>query len=261
MGARARRARSVRDAHHHQRAQTLRRAVIRTRPATQQSSNRISIEYPGQHQIILHSKRGRIMERRRVHLACSVAWTAMALHAGVARAQSVPPVAPAPAVATVAPPADTAPTAPVQNGIAAAPQDDSVQSEAGKDIVVTGSYIRGTGETSAIPVNVVTQEDLRKQGSPSTVELLKSLPVASGIIGESNQFSAGRGAGERRAGLRQPARPRARAHAGAAEWQTNADLYQFRGREHSAGFGDQQDRGVEGRCRRYLWFGCRGGWW
>jgi iron complex outermembrane receptor protein len=63
-----------------------------------------------------------------------------------------------------------------------------------EEVVVTGSYIRGTGETSAMPVNVVTAEDLRKQGSPSTVELLKALPVATGIIGESNQFTAGRGA-------------------------------------------------------------------
>ena len=66
--------------------------------------------------------------------------------------------------------------------------------EAVKDIVVTGSYIRGTGETTAIPVNVITTQDLRNQGSPSTVELLKALPAAAGIIGDSNQFVAGRGA-------------------------------------------------------------------
>ncbi|MBC2664294.1 TonB-dependent receptor [Novosphingobium flavum] len=62
------------------------------------------------------------------------------------------------------------------------------------EIVVTGTYIRGAAETGAIPVNVITAESMAKQGSPSTVEMLKALPAASGIIGESNQFIAGRGA-------------------------------------------------------------------
>jgi iron complex outermembrane receptor protein len=63
------------------------------------------------------------------------------------------------------------------------------------EITVTGSYIAGTPETAALPVTVVTQDTLAKQGSPSIVELTKMLPESSGIIGESNQFTAGRGQG------------------------------------------------------------------
>ena len=78
-----------------------------------------------------------------------------------------------------------------QTAPAAPDPDENTQVQ---EVIVTGSFIRGAGETSAMPVNVLSSEDIRKQGSPTTVELLKSLPVATGIIGESNQFIAGRGA-------------------------------------------------------------------
>lgn len=57
-----------------------------------------------------------------------------------------------------------------------------------EEVVVTGSFIRGTPEDAALPVDVISQEDLAKQGSPSTVELLKSLSVSSGVLGDTNQF-------------------------------------------------------------------------
>jgi iron complex outermembrane receptor protein len=64
------------------------------------------------------------------------------------------------------------------------------------EVVVTGSYIAGTPEDAALPVTVLNADTMQKQGSPSLVELIKALPEAAGIIGESNQFTAGRGQGQ-----------------------------------------------------------------
>ena len=62
------------------------------------------------------------------------------------------------------------------------------QSATVEEVVVTGSFIRGTPEDAALPVDVISQEDLAKQGAPSTVELLKQLSVSSGVLGDTNQF-------------------------------------------------------------------------
>lgn len=62
--------------------------------------------------------------------------------------------------------------------------------DAGKDIVITGSIIRGTPEDAALPVNVIGAADLEKQGSPSAVELLKALPTSSAVLGDANQFDS-----------------------------------------------------------------------
>jgi iron complex outermembrane receptor protein len=65
------------------------------------------------------------------------------------------------------------------------------------EVTVTGSLIAGTPKTAALPVDVVTQDTLRKQGAPTVVEVIKQLPESSGVIGESNQFVAGgRGQGQ-----------------------------------------------------------------
>lgn len=55
-------------------------------------------------------------------------------------------------------------------------------------VVITGSLIAGTPEDAALPVDVISAEDLARQGSPTTVELLKTLSVSSGILGDTNQF-------------------------------------------------------------------------
>ncbi|THD35232.1 MAG: TonB-dependent receptor [Sphingomonas sp.] len=75
-------------------------------------------------------------------------------------------------------------TAPAAGDTTADSQDN------GKDIVITGSIIRGTPEDAALPVNVIGAADLEKQGSPSAVELLKALPTSSGVLGDSNQFDS-----------------------------------------------------------------------
>lgn len=56
------------------------------------------------------------------------------------------------------------------------------------EVVVTGSFIRGTPEDAALPVDVISAEDIEKQGSPSTLELIKTLSVSSGVLGDTNQF-------------------------------------------------------------------------
>ncbi|MEO7690654.1 MAG: TonB-dependent receptor [Sphingomonas sp.] len=71
---------------------------------------------------------------------------------------------------------------------AASGQDEVAQ--AVPDIVVTGSLIKGTPEDAALPVDVISGEELARQGQPSTVELLKALPTSNGVLGDSNQFDS-----------------------------------------------------------------------
>ncbi|HEY5756366.1 MAG TPA: TonB-dependent receptor plug domain-containing protein, partial [Steroidobacter sp.] len=69
-------------------------------------------------------------------------------------------------------------------------------------IVVTGSYITGTAEDAALPVDVFTAEDLQMQGSPSMVDLVKSIPAVQGVLGESNQFGSAQSTGSSNINLR-----------------------------------------------------------
>lgn len=68
-------------------------------------------------------------------------------------------------------------------GAAAAQQAQEVE-----EVVVTGSYIAGTPENAAQPVDVIGAADLQKQGSPTTVNLVKTITAAQSSIGESNRF-------------------------------------------------------------------------
>jgi iron complex outermembrane receptor protein len=63
-------------------------------------------------------------------------------------------------------------------------------SEVAEVVIVTGSYIRGTAEDAALPVDVISAEDLAKQGSPSALEIIKDLSVSAGVLGDTNQFDA-----------------------------------------------------------------------
>ncbi|MBL8268369.1 TonB-dependent receptor plug domain-containing protein [Steroidobacter sp.] len=69
-------------------------------------------------------------------------------------------------------------------------------------IVVTGSYIQGAAEDAALPVDVLTLEDLQMQGSPSMVDLVKSIPAVQGVLGESNQFGSAQSTGSSNINLR-----------------------------------------------------------
>lgn len=70
-----------------------------------------------------------------------------------------------------------------------------------EEVVVTGSFIAGTPEDAAMPVDVTTSQELQKQGSPTIVQLVKTLPAAAGSIGESNRF-LGNAAGSATVNLR-----------------------------------------------------------
>jgi iron complex outermembrane receptor protein len=59
-----------------------------------------------------------------------------------------------------------------------------------QEIVVTGSLIRGTPENAALPVDLISGEELARQGSPSLVELIKALPTSNGVLGDANQFDS-----------------------------------------------------------------------
>ena len=84
------------------------------------------------------------------------------------------------ALATLAVPA-YAQSAPGQEASADAPV---------KDIVVTGSLIRGSSEEAPAPIDVISSEELARQGSPSVIDLIKNLPTSNGVIGDANQFDA-----------------------------------------------------------------------
>lgn len=59
-----------------------------------------------------------------------------------------------------------------------------------KDIIVTGSLIRGSSEQASAPIDVIGADELARQGSPSAIDLLKNLPTSNGVIGDANQFDA-----------------------------------------------------------------------
>ena len=56
------------------------------------------------------------------------------------------------------------------------------------EIVVTGSFIRGTPTDAALPVEVYTREQLEKEGSPTALEFAKSLTISGPTTGESYYF-------------------------------------------------------------------------
>ena len=71
-----------------------------------------------------------------------------------------------------------------------APQGAEDEAPAGREIIVTGSLIRGSSEEAPAPVDVITADELAKQGSPSVIDLIKNLPTSNGVIGDANQFDA-----------------------------------------------------------------------
>lgn len=73
--------------------------------------------------------------------------------------------------------------APAQTEPTATGQDE------GDVIVVTGSFIRGTPEDAALPVDVFSSEDLEQNGVSSPLEFIKDLPSVGAVLGDSNQFS------------------------------------------------------------------------
>ena len=69
------------------------------------------------------------------------------------------------------------------------PQPPAEESDEGDRVVVTGSFIQGTPEDAALPVEVFSQEELEEQGAPTALEFAKSLTIAGPTTGEAYYFS------------------------------------------------------------------------
>ncbi len=83
------------------------------------------------------------------------------------------------------------PATPAFAQVPAAPQSaDDTAATSEPQIVVTGTLIRGSSEEAPAPVDVISSEELARQGSPSAIDLLKNLPTSNGVIGDANQFDA-----------------------------------------------------------------------
>ena len=78
---------------------------------------------------------------------------------------------------------DTAPTT------IAADETSNDEVAVQKRVVVTGSFIAGTPEDSALPVDVFGVAELEETGISSPLEFIKSLPSVGSVLGDSNQFS------------------------------------------------------------------------
>ena len=59
-----------------------------------------------------------------------------------------------------------------------------------EEVIVTGSFIKGTPIDSESPVTVLERDELVRAGSPSIVEIVRRLSASSGVDGESNQFQS-----------------------------------------------------------------------
>ena len=57
-----------------------------------------------------------------------------------------------------------------------------------EEVTVTGSYIKGTPEDAALPVTVIDAEELKKRGSPTVLDIVKSLTMTGPVLGDTNQF-------------------------------------------------------------------------
>ncbi len=63
-----------------------------------------------------------------------------------------------------------------------------------EEVVVTGSYIKGAPEDAPLPITTLQREDLALEGSPTAIDLIKSMSFSQGADGETDQFQAGAGA-------------------------------------------------------------------
>ena len=69
-------------------------------------------------------------------------------------------------------------------------QDQGGEELRQQTVTVTGSFIAGTPEDAALPVDVLTAQDLKLEGSPKITELIRNLGVSSGVDGQTNQFAS-----------------------------------------------------------------------
>jgi len=80
-------------------------------------------------------------------------------------------------------------------GLAMIPMTSVAAEKEIEEVVVTGSFIKGTPEDAALPVDVISRSDLEDVGSPSVMEMVRNLSITNGNIGETNQFDTRGGQG------------------------------------------------------------------
>ena len=59
-----------------------------------------------------------------------------------------------------------------------------------EEVIVTGSFIKGTPENAPNPVTTLDRDSFLQDGSPTIVEIIKNLGISSGVDGETNQFQS-----------------------------------------------------------------------
>ena len=59
-----------------------------------------------------------------------------------------------------------------------------------EEVIVTGSFIKGTPENAPNPVTTLDRDSFLQDGSPTIVEIIKNLGISSGVDGETNQFDS-----------------------------------------------------------------------
>jgi iron complex outermembrane receptor protein len=57
------------------------------------------------------------------------------------------------------------------------------------EVVVTGSLISGTPEDTALPVEVISEEELRDMGRPSNLDLVKTMSEVGQVAGEAYRYN------------------------------------------------------------------------
>jgi iron complex outermembrane receptor protein len=72
------------------------------------------------------------------------------------------------------------------NSAAAAAAEEGTEVE---QVVVTGTFLRGTPATAVIPVEGVNLEEIRDRGSPSATDFIKGLSEVGSIVGEANRVN------------------------------------------------------------------------
>ena len=69
------------------------------------------------------------------------------------------------------------------------PQPPAEESDDSDRVIVTGSFIQGSAEDAALPVEVFSQEELEEQGAPTALEFAKTLTIGGPTTGEAYYFS------------------------------------------------------------------------
>lgn len=75
-------------------------------------------------------------------------------------------------------------------GVALAQDADDGEELRQQTVTVTGSFIQGTPEDAALPVDVLTAQDLKLEGNPTVTDLIRNLGPSSGADGQTNQFAS-----------------------------------------------------------------------